>query len=165
MVFMLCKECGHTLLVAVGIEEWHCLNALCKSNASGMNSSLQRILKNASGMKEPFLPPLETELEDILDEGDGPNDDDYLEACAQVEGGSVKGTVKPDVCKSAVPKRSRNPKRAQVRGMPRKHSENGNRQKRGHQRNVGSLPVPDPKVVRGVRPGSAGTLDGCRGSA
>ena len=71
MVFMFCNECGQTLLVAVGIEEWHCLNALCKSNASGMNSSLQRILKNASGMKEPFLPPLETELEDILEEGDG----------------------------------------------------------------------------------------------
>ena len=100
MVFTVCKECGQTLLVAVGIEEWHCLNALCKSNASGMNSSLQRILKNASGMKEPFLPPFETELEDILHEGDGPDDDDYLEACAQVEGASVKDTMKPDLCKS-----------------------------------------------------------------
>ena len=100
MVFTLCKECGQTLLVAVGIEEWHCLNALCKSNASGMNSSLQRILKNASGMKEPFRPTFKTELEDILDEGDGPYDDDYLEACAQVEGASVKDTMKPDLCKS-----------------------------------------------------------------
>ena len=105
MVFTVCKKCGQTLLVAVGIEEWHCLNALCKSNASGMNSSLQRILKNASGMKEPFRPTFKTELEDILDEGDGPDDDDYLEACAQVEGASVKGTMKPDVCKSAVPKK------------------------------------------------------------
>ena len=100
MVFTVCKECGQTLLVAVGIEEWHCLNALCKSNASGMNSSLQRILKNASGMKEPFRPTFKTELEDILDEGDGPDDDDYLEACAQVEGASVKDTMKPDLCKS-----------------------------------------------------------------
>ena len=88
---MLCKECGQTLLVAVGIEEWHCLNALCKSNASGMNSSLQRILKNVSGMKEPFRPTFKTELEDILDEGDGPDDDDYLEACAQVERGQCEG--------------------------------------------------------------------------
>ena len=100
MVFTVCKECGQTLLVAVGIEEWHCLNALCKSNASGMNSSLQRILKNASGMKEPFRPTFKTELEDILDEGDGPDDDNYLEACAQVEGASVKDTMKPDLCKS-----------------------------------------------------------------
>ena len=107
MVFTLCKECGQTLLVAVGIEEWHCLNALCKSNASGMNRSLQRILKNASGMKEAFQPSCKTELKDILDEGAGPDDDDYLEACAQVEAASVKGTMKPDVCKLAVPKKSR----------------------------------------------------------
>jgi hypothetical protein len=65
-----------------------------------MNSSLQRILKNASGMKEPFRPTFKTELEDILDEGDGPDDDNYLEACAQVEGASVKDTMKPDLCKS-----------------------------------------------------------------
>ena len=105
MVFTVCKKCGQTLLVAVGIEEWHCLNALCKSNASGMNSSLQRILKNASGMKELFLPTFETELEDILDEGDGPDDDNYLEAYAQVEWASVKDTMKPDLCKSAVPQK------------------------------------------------------------
>ena len=105
MVFTVCKKCGQTLLVAVGIEEWHCLNALCKSNASGMNRSLQRILKNASGMKEAFQPSCKTELKDILDEGAGPDDDDYLEACAQVEAASVKGTMKPDVCKLAVPKK------------------------------------------------------------